>query len=304
MSNNGWITITSGASGIGSKIASYSVVANTTTAARTGTMTIAGLPFTISQAGAPCSYAISPASPSLAPVAGNYTLHVSATTGCPWTAVSRSNWITVAGGASGSGNGIVNYSAAANTTMSTRSGAIAIAGLSLTVIQAATVPFSLNPATASVGAAATTGSVAVSVVSPNASWTAVSNTGWITVTSAASGIGNKIVSYSVAANTTSATRTGTITIAGLPFTVTQAGASCAYSLGTARVTPNPTGFVLAFPVSASTGCSWTATSNAPWLTVVSGASGTGNGIASYNATPNATGAPRTATVVIAGITMK
>jgi YD repeat-containing protein len=56
-------------------------------------------------------------------------------------------------------------------------------------------------------------------------WTAVSNAGWITVTSGASGTGNGTVGYSVAANGGSDQRQGTVTIAGQTFTVTQAGTS-------------------------------------------------------------------------------
>jgi hypothetical protein len=47
----------------------------------------------------------------------------------------------------------------------------------------------------------------------------VSNVPWITTT--ASGTGNGIVGYSVAANTTGVGRTGVITIGGQPFTIYQ-----------------------------------------------------------------------------------
>ena len=50
-------------------------------------------------------------------------------------------------------------------------------------------------------------------------WTAVSNASWITITSPASGNGNGTVTYSVARTTTR--RSGTMTIAGRTFTVTQ-----------------------------------------------------------------------------------
>jgi len=51
----------------------------------------------------------------------------------------------------------------------------------------------------------------------------VSNATFITVTSGSSGSGNGTVGYSVAANAGSTSRSGTITIAGQTFTVTQAG---------------------------------------------------------------------------------
>jgi len=47
-----WITITSGSSGSGSSTLSYAVAANTSTSSRSGTLTIAGQTFTVSQAAA------------------------------------------------------------------------------------------------------------------------------------------------------------------------------------------------------------------------------------------------------------
>jgi hypothetical protein len=54
----------------------------------------------------------------------------------------------------------------------------------------------------------------------------VSNNGFITVLSGASGSGNGTVSYSVAANPSTSPRSGTLTIAARTFTITQAGAAC------------------------------------------------------------------------------
>lgn len=56
-------------------------------------------------------------------------------------------------------------------------------------------------------------------------WSASSSAAWLTVTSGATGVSSDWVSYSVAPNTSTATRTATLTIAGLSYAVTQAGAS-------------------------------------------------------------------------------
>jgi len=82
--------------------------------------------------------------------------------------------------------------------------------------------FSISPSSASQPAAGGTGSVTVTAAA-GCAWTAVSNATFITITSGSSGSGNGTVGYSVAANTGSS-RTGTLTIAGLTFTVTQAAA--------------------------------------------------------------------------------
>jgi len=55
-------------------------------------------------------------------------------------------------------------------------------------------------------------------------------------------------------------------------------------------------------VGAAASCAWTATSNAPWLTVAAGASGSGAGNVQIDAQAN-TGAPRSGTAAIAGQTL-
>jgi Zn-dependent metalloprotease len=96
-----------------------------------------------------------------------------------------------------------------------------------------TCTYSISPTSASVAAAGGTGSVSVTATS-GCSWTAVSNSSFITITGGASGTGNGTVTYSVASNTASTSRTGTLTIAGQTFTVTQAGTTGGG--GTERIT--------------------------------------------------------------------
>ncbi len=78
----------------------------------------------------------------------------------------------------------------------------------------------LNPSSATAPAAGGTSTIPVTAT-PGCAWTAVSKVPWIVIVSGASGIGSGTVGYTVAADTT-AQRTGTITIAGQTFTVTQA----------------------------------------------------------------------------------
>ncbi len=75
-------------------------------------------------------------------------------------------------------------------------------------------------------ASASGGSAAVGVIASNGcDWTAVSNDGFITITSGSSGSGNGTVHYSVAANSSTNPVTGTMTIADQTFTITEAGAA-------------------------------------------------------------------------------
>jgi hypothetical protein len=84
-------------------------------------------------------------------------------------------------------------------------------------------PVGLTPSSATVRRRKSEGSIAVQANVPNFSWTAVSDSGWLTVTGGASGGGNGMVTYSVAPNRSDSPRTGTITVAGVAFRLMQAG---------------------------------------------------------------------------------
>jgi uncharacterized protein (TIGR03437 family) len=92
-----------------------------------------GLAFYTPQA---CSYAIQPISQSTGASGGTGNVAVTAATGCAWTAVSNAGFITITSGASGSGNGAVAYSVAANPGVSSRNGTVTIAGQTFSVTQA------------------------------------------------------------------------------------------------------------------------------------------------------------------------
>jgi hypothetical protein len=61
--------------------------------------------------------------------------------------------------------------------------------------------------------------------SSGCAWTVASNASWITLTSNSSVAGPRTVNYSVSANSGTTSRTGTMSIAGKTFTVTQSGSS-------------------------------------------------------------------------------
>ncbi|MDQ3010585.1 MAG: beta galactosidase jelly roll domain-containing protein, partial [Acidobacteriota bacterium] len=83
--------------------------------------------------------------------------------------------------------------------------------------------YSISPTNQSFSASGGSSSVSVTTTSA-CGWTASSNASWITLTSGFSGNGNGTVFYSVSSNTSTSQRTGTLTIAGQTYTVTQAGA--------------------------------------------------------------------------------
>src|SRR4029453_16305294 len=95
-------------------------------------------------------------------------------------------------------------------------------------------------------------------------------------------------------------RVGTLTIAGQTFTVNQ-GTACTFAIAPEQQSMNASGGSTPVAVTAANACAWTAASNAPWITVTSGASGTGGGMVQLAVAANS-GADRIGTATIAGHT--
>ena len=248
-----------------------------------------------------CTYSIAPSSQSVAAAASTGTVTVTAGAGCAWTATSNASWITITSGASGSGNGPVGFSVAANTGAA-RAGTATIATQTFTVTQAAGAApctYSISPTEANIGPDAAQGTVSV-ITGEGCSWTAASNTSWITVTSGASGSGRGTVVLSLTANT-GAERTGTVTIATQTFTVTQRAftPACTYSISPTSMSVGPGAASGTVSLTTADGCSWTTVSSGAWITVTQGVSGSGNGVIAYSVAAN-TGAARTGTLTIGG----
>ncbi|MBI3654685.1 MAG: BACON domain-containing protein [Acidobacteria bacterium] len=387
-SNDAWISVTSGSSGSGTGTVNFSVAANVTGSPRTGTMTIAGQTFTVNQSNTACAFTLSATSQLFGYPGGASSVAVSAPTGCNWTAASNDTWIAINAGATGSGNGAVNFTVSQNNRSTNRNGTLTIAGQTFTVTQlGSTCVTGLSPTSASYPSSGGLGAVAVTLpigcttytatttdawISPVAAgrkvnytvaanpdtasrsgyiaiggrvftvnqagsiptcsyaiapgsqnfaiaggsgsinvtttavcnWTAISNAAFITINSGAAGSGSGSTGFTVAANSGGA-RSGTITIAGQTFTVTQDGSSgggCTYTLFPTNATISSSGGSGNFTVATQIGCAWNAVSNAAWLTVTSGASGSGTGTVGYLVAANTVTSPRSATITVAGQT--
>ncbi|HEV8483244.1 MAG TPA: BACON domain-containing carbohydrate-binding protein [Blastocatellia bacterium] len=302
VSSAGFVTVTSGASGTGNGTVNFSVAQNNSTSPRSATITVVDQVFTVNQAG--CSFAIAPPNQSFTSAGGTGSITVTTTATCPWTAVPSAAFVTITSGASGTGNGTVNFSVAANPNITPRSATITVVDQVFTVNQAAApCTFAILPTSQTFTATGGTGSVGVTAPT-GCLWMAVSNDGFITVTSGASGNGNGTVNYSVAAKGDVGSRMGTITIAGNTFTVTQSGVDCL----TFTIMPTSQNFPIAggtgsVSVTTGGGCPWMAVSNAGFITITSGSSGSGNGTVNYSVAANGpSSSPRSGTMTIAGQT--
>ena len=249
-----------------------------------------------------CSYAISPTGATPAATGGNFMVNITASSGCAWSASSGVSWMTIASGASGSGSGTLMYSVQPNSSSASRSGSLSIAGQTLAVTQSGAVSSAapLSPSSATFTSTGGVGSVTVTLPQATAAWTATSNASWITITSGASSSGgNHTVSYAVAANS-SASRTGNITIAGLAFTVSQAGSSCSYGVTLGSMTATTGGFNGTAKISTSAACPWVATTNVTWISVTSGSPGTGPGTLDFFVANNPNSTVRVGDLTVAG----
>ena len=144
VSNASWLLITSNSSSAANGTVNYSVSANSTTALRSGTMTVAGKAFTVNQSGLSCSYTISPISQSFDSHGGAGTIAVTAQSGCSWNASTSASWISIISGGSGSGNGSVNFSVAVNSGTSSRTGTVTVGGQIFTVTQNSAPQYTLS----------------------------------------------------------------------------------------------------------------------------------------------------------------
>lgn len=294
-----WIHITAGESGNASGTLVYSVDANSTTLPRVGTLMIGGQPFQVTQDAQNCSVSINTGGlGSPFAVGGGVGSVVVTTNGanCAWSASSSVPWASVVPLAS-SGTGSVGVTVQSNAaSASERIGQLTIAGQLVPIKQAGTVcSFALQSADGSVPAAGGGGSVGV--VAPAAcSWGAASDSpAWLTIASAGSA-GSADVQFLAQPNAAAVPRIGTLTVAGLPYTVTQAAAPCSYTLNPTNITVASAGASDAFTISTGAGgCAPLAVSYANWITATTSFNGNAGSV-SYTVQQNPSAVNRVGTI--------
>jgi hypothetical protein len=253
------------------------------------------------------SYSLSSTSASPSSSAGSTQVTVTgAPQGCvgTWSAQSNSQWLTVSP-ASGNSGATASVSWSQNTG-DARTGTLTLGGQTFTVNQGAapSCTFSLSPASSSPTYAGGQQQVTVngSPAGCRGNWSASANVAWLSV-SPASGAPGASTSVDWTQNPGSA-RSGTATIGGQTFSVNQGAApACTFSLSPVSASPTASAGQQSVTVSGSpSGCqgTWSATSNAAWLTVTPG-SGSPGGSTTVSWSTNA-GDARTGTATIGGQT--
>ncbi len=303
-----WVIVPPGAGGTGGGAVNYTVQPNPGPGGRFGSLTIAGIPFTVTQeAPPPCVFQIQPTSHTFPHTGGSASVTVTVTQGsnCSWTVSNPLPWLA-ASPANWTGNGTVNLTAQPNPGPDSRPGTLTIAGITLPVTQDAPPPppcrFQLQPTSHSFPHTGGSHSVTVTVTQgSNCSWTVTNVPDWVTA-SPANWTGNGTVSLTAQPNTEPTVRSGTLTIAGVLFPVTQDPPPCAFQLQpTSHNFPHTGGSrTVAVTVTQGSNCTWTV-ANLPYWVTASPANWTGNGTVSLTAQPNTEPTARSATLTIAGI---
>jgi len=309
--NNSWISVVDGGNGKGGDEVTIAIAENPSYKERTGTVTIGTETFTVVQGGTTeLSFEVVPAQSTASANGANGLVAVKATPDLPWAAKSQANWVAVYQNfTTGAGNGNIVYSASPNSTIYERTGTIlvtpeAASGLlpvTHTVSQPApVVTLSSNGYTFDASGESTTVSVSVANV---VEWEVVNSLSWLTVVGGTSHVGPATVTLQASENGTIYARSGTITIAGKKFTVTQNahGVEVEYDTvlfdtdgqrkdgGTSSISVHPDGNL-----------SWTAVaSDTSWIIIYAGASGKGDGEVQYIVAPYVgAGEARTGTITI------
>ena len=258
-----------------------------------------------------CAVAVTSSPATFPPAGGSGNLVISAARECSWSASTQASWIALGQPAQGQGDGAVRYSVAPNPQGVPRSGMLTVGSQSAQVTQEpAPCQFELDRRSFDLGAAEQTATVEVRAPG-GCSWTAASSVAWITIVEGAQGSGTAPVRFQVAANGGAATRAGSLQVAGLRVDVRQAAASgpqppplppgdCSYELVPNSALAGPEQTDGSVVVQTDTGCSWSATSDASWLTIVAGASGSGAGQVTYRAAQNTSTSPRTGQITVQG----
>lgn len=290
-----WVTILNGHSGSGGG-AVVLQIAGAVGPPRTGTVTIAGQNVTIQQ-GTGCTFATGVTTVNVSAAGGRAEVPVVAPPGCTWTATASVPWISITGGQSGSGGGVIVLQVAA-VAGPPRTGTVAVGGQIVTVNQGSGCTFGTGVTAVNVTAAG--GTVDVPVTAPaGCPWTTVSQVPWIQIASGGDGTGPGVVRLS-ALPTDGPGRSGTVTIAGVAVTVTQAS-GCRFSVDPAAYAAPPGGAASAVAVQTGAGCPWSAASETPWIRLPQ-PSGAGPAQVSFVVDPNNTTA-RSGAFTVAGHTV-
>ncbi|MEO5896231.1 MAG: BACON domain-containing carbohydrate-binding protein [Vicinamibacterales bacterium] len=291
-----WLALQTDPSGQGEGSVRFTVASNGDPASRNARLTVNGQELQISQAGTPCAFRLSSTREMAVASGEQRTVQVeSSSVQCQWSATSNVPWSTIIGGQMHTGSGALQFEVAA-LLGPPRIGTLTIAGQRVEVEQGTGCTYTTDVTALSIGPEGRTSELGVTAPA-GCTWKADSQAPWITILSGEVGSGSGRAMVRVDA-TAGPTRTGTIVVAGRTLTVTQSS-GCAVMVQPASHALPVVGGAGAVTVGAAAGCAWAVTTNAPWIVIIAGNSGSGAGQVQFTVAAN-TGPARSGSLAIGG----
>lgn len=296
-----WVTILSPTNGLGDSTITYALSQNGGAGDRSTVVLIGGQPFNLTQHALGCAINLSPSTRNHGYSAATNTVIVNTGAGCTWDVAVTNSWITILSSTNGVGSNIFTYAVQANPNGAARTGYLLIEDQAVTLIQAAApCTYQVTPANFLHSALQETGTVSVSSLI-GCNWTVVNTNPWVTLLSSTNGTGSTNVTYFVTTNLSPSARSGVLTVAGLNYSVVQDGVTCSYKISPTNRVHGYAATTNSWSVTVSNPCPWSVVNTNPWITILSAASGVGNGTVSYALSANTVSAnDRVGTVVIGG----
>ena len=168
----------------------------------------------------PCTFVLTTAEIGATGAGGTFNIGIQTGAACGWSVTGLPAWI-MASAISGTGPATVTLTLPVDN-VATRTATLTVAGQPVTVNQAICA-FEIDPGGASVPAAGGSGTITVTATT-GCSWQAINTLPFVLLVGNTIGTGSATVSFTVGADA-GIDRSGTFTIAGLPFTVQQQSAS-------------------------------------------------------------------------------
>jgi hypothetical protein len=218
-----WVQVNPKGQLTGSQTITLTIPANASPSPRTGAVSVAGRSLAIQQDSAPVCTGMSARLGRIRfdATGGSAIVEVVAPTGCPWTAVTTSDFVTVRPSGQGSMN--LDLVVSPNRTAASRTATLTVAGTTLQLTQdgVATVcaDFVVRLASDTFNAAGGTGTVEIEGQA-GCSWTAKSSESFVTFPQTA-GQGSAKAAFTVGIHSGTTDRTALLTVAGKILQLTQ-----------------------------------------------------------------------------------
>lgn len=266
-----------------------------------------------------CSLAVNPNAFVTLAAGGMEQFDVTTLDGCQWDIRTNDPWITIDSPASNTSSGTVNFTVAPFDPppgVFTRSGTITVtlndplvsASIDLIVDQDGNCEFTVDPASINIAVDGGSGSFHVTTSDESCDWDVTSPVDWVVITSPTEPVmGDGDATFIIEpnagpVNVENPVRSVTLNSEEFSFSINQAG--CEFNLDRASSTVSADGSedvevnVLA-PDGNPGVCAWSAVSNASWILIKDGPSGSGGGTVVLDVLDNPSVVARTGTVSIA-----